>query len=201
MSLARLWILPLALGLAGPATGESWQRPRTDYTAETVMQADGAEIHGRVWASGDKERRELSMQGQRYVLIVRRDRGVVWTLLPEQRMYVESALGEAGIPAAGVGGEVTRQAMGPESVNGVATTRYRVRGTSADGTPFDGLMWLTGDDVPMRVEGEGVRIELSRLAVGPVDPSRFEIPAGYRRFELPPAAKADLQALQRRRAP
>ena len=204
MSLARLWIPVLALGLAGPAgAADSWQRPQTDYAADTVMQSDAGEIRGRVWASGDKERRELAMQGRRHVLIVRRDRGVTWTLLPEQRMYVESALGEAGLPAAGVGGDVTREALGRETVNGTSTTKYRVHGTAADDTPFEGTMWMTEQEIPMRVVAEqggaSVRMELSNLTTGAVDPARFKIPAGYRRFELPAAAKADLQALQKRR--
>jgi len=51
------------------------------------------------------------------------------------------------------------------------------------------------------VTGEGAKrfhMELSNLSIGAVDPARFEIPAGYRRFELPAPAKADLDALRER---
>jgi len=43
-----------------------------------------------------------------------------------------------------------------------------------------------------------VRMELDRLSVGVIDPRRFEIPRGWKRFELPAPAKAELDALRER---
>jgi len=191
----------MAGGAARPAAAEraEWMRPKSDYVAHTVMEADGTRMTGRVWASGDKERRELTVSGQRHGMILRRDLGVAWVLMPEQRMYLEQPLG-AQDPIAG--GRLEREAIGPESVNGAAATKYRVHGTAADGQPFEGTMWLTEQDIPVRVvtgEGAGrIRLELDRLSLGFVDPKRFEIPPGYTRFELPGPARSDLDALRRR---
>jgi hypothetical protein len=192
----------LAAGLAPVAAASeraAWLRPKADYMAHSVMEADGATMPGRVWASGDKERREVTISGRTHQVILRRDLGVAWVLMPEQHMYLEQPLGAHDRMA---GGALEREARGRETVNGVETTRYHVHGTTADGQPFDGTMWMTDQDIPVRVvTGQGpkrVRLELERLSVGFVDPGRFEIPPGYSRFELPEPAKADLDALRRR---
>jgi len=61
---------------------------------------------------------------------------------------------------------------------------------------------MTEHEIPVRVvTGEGaerVRMELDRLSVGVIDPRRFEIPRGWKRFELPAPAKAELDALRER---
>jgi hypothetical protein len=203
MSGHRLWIPLAALLLAGAAgaASESWQRPQADYAADTIMETDAGTIAGRVWASGDKERREFSADGRRHVVILRRDRGVSWILLPEQRMYVENGVGEGPLVVDRLDARaLEREALGEESVNGVPATKYRVRGTAADGEPFEGTMWLTEREIPVRVVteqgGDTLRMELRNLSLGAVDPARFEIPPGYRRFELPAPAKADLGALK-----
>jgi hypothetical protein len=204
MSRTRRWIflVPALVALAAPAGAETdWMRPKLDYTARTVMQADTGTITGRVWASGDKERRELVVNGRRHAVILRKDRGVSWILMPEQRMYLEQSLEASGADRFR-GGELERQVLGEETVNGVRATKYRVHGVGADGESFDGFLWMTEDEIPVRVVagqgGEQVRMELDQLDTGRIDPSRFEIPTGYRRFELPGPAKADLDAFRKR---
>jgi hypothetical protein len=201
---ARLAVAAAALVASAAPAGErpAWLRPKADYVAHTVMEADGRRMTGRVWASGDKERRELEVDGRTHVMILRRDRDLVWMLMPEQRMYLEQPLGAQDRLA---GADLAREALGAEAVNGAAATKYRVHGTAADGHPFEGTLWLTDQDIPVRVvTGKGpehVRIELDRLSVGFVDPARFELPRGWKRFELPGPASADLDALRRREAP
>ena len=205
MSPSRLWIPILVCLLAAPALAApaSWLRPKVDYVADTVMEVDGSAISGRVWASGSKERRELTVKGRRHVVIVRKDRGVSWVLMPEQRLYLETRPGE-GAPGAEAfaTSRLEREALGREQVNGASTTKYRVTGTTAKGTAFEGLMWMTDEEIPVRVlTGQGrerVRMELHDLSVGALDPRRFEIPPGYTRFELPAPAKADLEGLRGR---
>jgi len=148
-----------------------------------------------VWSSGEKERRELEVNGARHTVILRRDRGVSWILMPDQKLYVEQAID----PRADrfEGGKLEREALGSEAVNGASATKYRVHGTAADGSSFEGTMWMTEHEIPVRiVTGEGaerIRMELDELSVGKVDPARFEVPEGYRRFELPGPAKDALR--------
>jgi len=204
MSRHRLWIPVAALLLAASAaeTSDSWLRPKADYTADTVMETDAGTVRGRVWASGAKERRELVVDGRRHAVILRRDRGVTWILLPDQRMYVENGAGGEPLVVDRLDARaLEREALGEESVNGVRATKYRVHGSAADGQPFEGTMWLTEQEIPVRVltqqGGAPMRMELRNLSLGAVDPARFEIPSGWRRFELPASAKAELEALRK----
>jgi hypothetical protein len=205
MSRHRLWIPVLALLAAGAAAAdpEAWLRPKSDYAADTVMETDAGRIEGRVWASGDKERRELVVDGRRHVVILRRDRGVSWILLPEQRMYLENGPGEGPLAVERPDArKLEREALGEESVNGIPATKYRVHGRTADGAVFEGAMWLTAQEIPVRVltqqGGAPMRMELRNLSLGAVDPARFEIPPGFHRFDLPAPAKAELEALRAR---
>jgi len=185
----------LALGLAWPgaaaqaAASAPWLHPQVDYRAHTVMQSETGRLTGRVWASGPKERRELVVKGHTHTMIVRKDRGLVWVLLPEQRLYLEQPLGERGMtPDRFADGQLAREALGSEVVNGAQATKYRVHGTAGDGEPFEALMWMTGQEIPVRiVTGAGstrVEMELDELSLGAVDPSRFEIPSGYSRLDV-----------------
>ncbi len=115
-------------------------------------------------------------------------------------MYLENRIDEAMLPGPD-DGHLERDALGKEVVNGASATKYRIHGTTREGHPFEGTMWMTKHEIPVRVlSGQGterVRMELSNLVVGPQDSSLFEIPAGYQRFELPAPSKADLDALRR----
>ena len=75
MWMRRLWISLTTLAFAAPTLAESdWMLPQVDYTADTYMQGDVGVLRGRMWASGDKERREVVVQGRTHVVILRKDR-------------------------------------------------------------------------------------------------------------------------------
>lgn len=194
----------LLIAGVGPATASDaeWLQPKADYRADTLMATAEGQMKGEVFASGMKERREFSVGGRRHVMIVRRDKGVSWMLMPEQKMYLEQKLGKDGMPQDRfAGGRLERDALGTESVNGVDATKYRVHGETPEGDPFEGIMWMTPEEIPVRVlTGKGddqVRMELTGLVVGDVDAGKFEIPSGYQRFQLPAPAQQDLDALRK----
>ncbi len=184
---------------AGPA---DWLKPQADYTADTLMEASQGQMRGKVFASGMKERREFNMGGRQHIMIVRRDKNVSWVLMPEQKMYLENPLGKDGMPQDEfAGGKLEREKLGTESVNGVDATKYRVHGETPDGQAFEGTMWMTKQEIPVRIRtgkgAEKVHMELSNLKVGAVDPGHFEIPSGYSRFQIPGPAQMDLDALRK----
>jgi len=169
-----LSLAPFALALAalaGPAAAEApaWLTPKAAYMADTVMESDGQRMTGRVWASGPMERRELSVEGQRHTVILRKDLGVSWILMPEQRLYLEQPLGEAATAAdrfAGAG-HLEREALGQESVNGAAATRYRVHGTAADGKRVERLLGEGNAKVECPRCGSANTAEVSRFGSTP----------------------------------
>jgi len=198
----------VALGLAilssAPAGADRLPRPTVAYAADLVMQTrEGGQggpmtLTGRVYATPDKERREIEMMGRRNVLITRRDKGVTWILMAEQAMYMERPIRHGGDDdpdpfADWDNGNLKMTKLGTEKVNGVKATKYRVELDNDHGGRDHGLLWLTKDNIPVRLEAtdtsEGapshVTMDYKNLKVGKQDPQLFEIPAGYHPMAMP----------------
>jgi hypothetical protein len=178
-------------------------RPAVDYSADVAMQVErgpGGQpiaVTGRVFVAADRERRETSVLGRTSIVITRRDKGVTWLLMPAQSMYMENpAAGDTKDPyAAWREAGVTLTEVGEETVNGVATTKFRAEAHGKEGTMETGYLWLTQDNIPVRMatdapqkEGGGrITIDYTHIKKGKQDPILFEIPAGYRKMAMPGA--------------
>jgi hypothetical protein len=169
--------------------------PKVDYSAEVTMTGDGDTIVGKVHRAGQKERRELTVAGETEISIIRFDRKLVWSLSPEDKLYLESTLDEALGRQPGVEGQpreaqLTLTPDGSETIEGVHATKQSVHGTDVDGTPIEGDVWVSDDGIVLRVDGvvvdenggrHSIRTELHHLRVAPQDPKLFEIPPHYKR--------------------
>jgi hypothetical protein len=82
-------LLALAVAAGSPAQAQSLGveahvgSPQVDYSADMTMEGQGHVMHGRVFRSGDKERREIRTQGQDMVMIVRLDTRTVYMGMPQ----------------------------------------------------------------------------------------------------------------------
>jgi len=175
-------LLALCATVASALTLEA---PTADYTADRVIESAQGNMKQKVHASGLKERMEMSMGGMQMVSILRRDKQVMWTLMPAQNMYMEMDLKKAmeQQPASGpdIGIEITE--MGSETVDGIATTKYKMimKDKSAGG-----FLWLTKENIPLKMDmlskegGEKHRVvmRLENLKIGTQDAALFELPAG-----------------------
>ena len=177
--------------------------PKVDYSADVTMtySADasgGMEsggIQGRVTRARDKERRELTIEGDVEILIIRLDRNIVWSVSPEEKMYLESPLDEALGRTPDADGKLREPAInlktiGSEAVDGIPATKQRITGKDVDGSPIAGTVRVSGQGIVLRVDSDvvdedgkhhTVRMELHNVQVGPQDPALFEIPADYKR--------------------
>ncbi|HYB10495.1 MAG TPA: hypothetical protein VEJ16_12575 [Alphaproteobacteria bacterium] len=177
--------------------------PTVDYSADVTMTylgdssktGDDDEIKGKVIRTREKERREMTVEGDLEIMIVRLDRKVVWSISPEEKLYIESPLDEALGRAPGPDGkvkepEVSLETIGTEAVGGVQATKRKIVGKDVDGSPIDGVVWVSEQGIVVRVDSNvvdedgkhhTVRMELHNLRVGPQDPKLFEIPADYKR--------------------
>ena len=63
-----------------------------EYSAVMVTKTHGREIQGKVFVKGDKERREVSTPMGAHVTILRRDKKVMWMLIPGHKSYMETPL-------------------------------------------------------------------------------------------------------------
>ena len=203
-----LAVLVLLGGLHAAARAEEFPRPKVEYEADQHMHMESGgqsfDMVSKIYSAKDRERREHSFGGGKSVMILRRDKRVTWTLIPQAKRYQEHAMGEAGTkgnraPDWGESGDVQLDKVGPARLNGQKTTKYVATVSNPDGSKSRGAVWLTKDDIPVKVEGtfyrHGVkstfRIELENLKIGKQDPALFEIPAGYAKLEIPKIPGAD----------
>ncbi|MGJ5817663.1 hypothetical protein [Paludibaculum fermentans] len=173
IQLCVVGLLAMTVGAAPPA----------DIAADLVMLEGGQVIETmKFYASGTRTRLESQLAGG-LVNIVRRDRGVVWTLVPGKRQYTEKTL-EANLamqdPASDPPGLISKQRTGSSVVAGQPCTTYRLtiagpRGRNMQATSCYSEALALG----LRMDVMGVVSELRNLRLGAQPAHLFEIPSGY----------------------
>lgn len=154
-----------------------------------VVSGDGKEVmSGKIYISDDKMRTEFSEM----ISIVRVDKKVVWMLMPEEKMYMETVFQMSPkhqIPKAEVSpDEVERVFIGKETVNGYATDKYRVTVKGyKEGSHY---VWISTDlGLPLPVKSAALDgswwQEYRNIKVGSPNASLFEIPSGYQKVDMP----------------
>lgn len=195
MRMRGILILVVTAVMAGPAW--ALEMAKVDYAADQIMETAEMAVEGPVYFSQGKERREMLIQGMRQIMIFRHDKKLMWTLMPEQRMYVEMKLGgnEAGSGADRgdlADYEFEQTTVGEEEVNGVMTTKSKIIMTGKKGEKMGGLWWLSKDGIIVKMDviamdkGSKGRIkqELKNIKIGRQDPALFEVPAGYEKMGI-----------------
>jgi len=153
-----------------------------DFSADMISTSGKVTTAGKIFASGSKVRME--MPGS--VSINRMDKNAVWVLMPGQKMYMELASSPQKI-ATGTDkmpGEISRQLVGNEFIDGNMTDKYEVvyKGSVNNQTVF---MWIDkGLNFPVRMKAEdgSWTLDYKNIKKGAQDPALFEIPAGYQKL-------------------
>jgi hypothetical protein len=193
--LAALW-LPSPGGALAEIIGDA----RVGFTAERILIIDGHNYVGKMWHMPGEQRHEQDLPAIRPIFILRSDSAFGDIVLPQLHTVVEFALPKEFSLLAGPG--LLRKAIGEESVNGIATTKYAVEEDSPAGDAT-GSLWLSRDGIPMKCDGKFVAKngkistiywELRHLTIGRQDAALFEVPRGY--AKLPPEAAAPLLGIR-----
>jgi hypothetical protein len=199
LSLLPWSVLPWSV-LPGAARAATLIDPQTGFSAERTLVIDGHSYQGKVWAMPGKERHEQSIAGMNPVFLLRADRKLGEIVLSGLKTVVEFEIPEE-LGLLSVAALKTR-AVGSETVNGVATTKYAIDKSVPEGHAA-GTLWLSADGIPMRLAGtftnakgreSKVRWELSGVRTGAQPASLFEPPKGM--AKLPPEAIAPLLGLR-----
>ena len=191
-----LFSLLLAPGAAAATLGDA----QVGFTAERILVIDGHSYVGKIWAMPGKERHEQVIQGFEPVFLLRADNPLAEIVLAKLKTIVQIAMPSElrllGSP------EMKKRPIGPDTVNGIATTKYAIDETVPQGHA-KGTLWLSREGIPMKLAGtftapkgkvSSVRWELSRVRIGPQPASLFEPPPGL--SKLPPEAVAPLLGLK-----
>ena len=188
----------LLLSVAATAAAESaparLASPQVEYEAELTIESGLVATSGPVHYTPLKERRTLALRGMRVpaqVMIVRRDKDLIWILNPASKSFYEVPI-TASVSSVGAipSGEIEKsKRVGREKVAGVDATRYQVSFTEREGVKLSGTMWLSDDDILLRIDGETIegeagqsrpfRLTLSDLKRQTQPPELFEIPEGF----------------------
>jgi hypothetical protein len=192
--------LSMLLATGGAAMAGTLGDARIGFSAERVLVFDGRSYVGRMWNMPGEQRHEQDLPSVKPVFILHADSTVGDILLPQLHTAVEFVLPK---PLLVLGKPVRLgKAVGEETVNGIATTKYAVDRDIPEGH-LSGSLWLSAEGIPMRCDGSFTRKngkvstvhwELRHVRIGPQDAALFEVPSGY--SKLPPEAAATLLGLR-----
>lgn len=197
MQQIRRFFVAAVLATAGVATAATPTSPQVEYSADTMLETAEVSMQGHVNFTPTRERREMVMGsgGEKIIMITRQDKKVAWTLMPSEKMYMELSLDEAKSKDEGDTSQykIEQTIVGPETVNGVATTKSKIIMTGPNGEKMGGFMWTTKENIVVKMDAIAVdkkdkhrfKTELTNLKVGPQDPALFEPPADYQKMSMP----------------
>lgn len=165
--------------------------PTKQFSADMVITTDkGQNITQKIYNDSGKVRTEMSMQGMQMVSIVRPDQQKVYSVMVAQKMvmvmpYDPEKYKKMMVASSGPQGKF--ELVGPDTVEGVVCTKYKVT-SDKDNKVF--FMWVdaaTKVPVKMMAEDNSVTILWKNYKTGPQDPALFEPPADYKVMSMPGA--------------
>jgi hypothetical protein len=196
MHLLRLVLVAFALSclprpVFADATADSVAPFAMDkhYSADvSVATKEGMNIQSKTYVDGDKMRSDVNMGGMAMSIIVRKDTKKIYQVMDAQKMIMEMAYNPNKFPgnsAASFGPEGKFTPVGPDTVDGIACTKYIV---TSDKTKQVFYFWLdTARQIPVQmaaVSGSFV-VKWKNFAAGPQNPALFEPPTGYQVMQMP----------------
>ena len=113
--------------------------------------ADGV-MEGMVFHTPGKERRELTTSDEPMTMIIRQDKKVMWTLMPEANAYMEMSIEESQDKTDFSAYQIDQTTVGEEDINGVRTTKSKVIMTNKDGSKLGGFWWTTKEGIPLKMD-------------------------------------------------
>jgi len=157
-----------------------------DLSSDVVTTANGQKHTSRIYMQGAKVRMESAQQPG--YSIVRPDREVVWTVMPEQKSYMEMRLDPSRQPRTSekVQGEVTRKLLGSETVDGHPAQKYEVTYKDRE-TSKTMYQWMATDinfPVKMASADGSWTVEYRNIKMGAQPDSLFEVPAGFQKVSM-----------------
>ena len=163
-----------------------------EFTADLLLTQAGQNITGKVYVKGDKTRQEYVQQGEKQVMIFRFDKGLIWLLVPSQKIYMEMSSREGAASDPNLDRKVQNMAvkkyLGKEAVSGYTCEKYQYiyRDTSL-GTV---TQWFSKKlNYPLKSEHKAPRsymlTEYKNIKEEKLANALFEVPGDYAKMSLP----------------
>jgi hypothetical protein len=191
-SLRLTWRVAIIGAVLFAGRGVSAQLFSKPFSADQVVTKDGKTTTAKVYATLTAMRTEGVQDGKKYITILLYDRKVLWSLMPDEKMYFEMPIPAGAQVAAGMkemmkGVQVKQESLGSEQVGGYHCDKTRSTVTW-QGVTDTTIEWaakeLNGFVVKKQDETTGELTEYKNIRLGPQDPSLFELPAGYKKMSM-----------------
>jgi outer membrane lipoprotein-sorting protein len=164
-----------------------------EFSADLLLKQAGETTTGKAYVKGDKLRHEYLQQGEKQVMIFRFDKGIMWVLMPAEKIYMEmsSLEGAAHDPQFDQNIENMAQikSLGKETVNGYVCDKYQyIYHDTSKGTA---TQWVSKKlNYPIKSEykspsGYYMFTEYKNIKEGKVAGSLFEVPGDYALMSVP----------------
>jgi hypothetical protein len=158
------------------------------YSAEVVITTrNGMTMNNKMFTDGGKIRAETMIQGMQVISIILPDQQKVYQVMPAQKMVMEMPFKPEKYKkqlAAATGPDGTFELVGPDTVDGVAGTKYKV--TGKDGKIF--YYWAdAASKAPLKMTAEDGSFTMfwKNYQAGPQAAALFEPPADYQKMAMP----------------
>lgn len=158
------------------------------YSADMIISTDkGQDLTQKIYSDTGKVRTEITTHGMQIVGIIRPDLKKIYSVMVAQKMVMEVPYDAEKYKkqlAAVSGPQGKFEVIGPDAVDGVACTKYKVTGQDNKALFF----WVnvaTKAPVKMMAEDGSFTLLWKNYKPGPQDPSLFEPPADYQVMTMP----------------
>ncbi len=161
-----------------------------EFTANMVLKDGGKTMPGKIYVKGDKMRQEFIDEHGQSVTIVRKDKKVIWVIMPWEKAYVEMPLGKElpgqflQLPA----NCLKKRKVCTEMVSGYPTERYQVTVPGDQFGPVIQTFWVCeklGLPLKMDCKEKKFSVEYKDIKEGQVPDKLFEPPPGFQKVTNP----------------
>ena len=157
-----------------------------EYSADMETRSRGhIVIKGKFYVTEEKSRNEMNQGGRKIIMISRLDKGVVWTLMPQEKSYMEMGidLDDNEIMPDNWKSLLDKEGkkLGRETVNGIKCDKYEI---TDEGEKVTYWIAIKGG-MAVRIVTTETEVNYHNIRTGKQPDHLFQIPTGYRKFALP----------------
>lgn len=153
-------------------------KPAAEYSCNFASTGGQHEGKGRMVVGKPGTRMEIEAQGQKMIMIMRKDEKMVHMLMVDMKMVMDMPMNQAAFQDPTKDSTAVWTKTGSETVNGVACDRYDWKGQNGSG----GTAWVDASKgVMMRAkDAKGSQMDFTDYKLGAQADSEFAVPADYK---------------------
>ena len=158
----------------------------SEFSADMETKSRGQIVaQGKIFIKGDLSRQEMTQGGRKVTLINRPDKGIAWTLMVQEKSYLEMTIDPENeeIMYGNWNQELKKEGrqLGSETVNGIKCDKYEL---VDDGEKV--TYWIAKkEQLPVRIITSETEVNYRNIRSDRQPDHLFQIPVGYRKIAMP----------------